>query len=170
MIHGFEVDILPAPGHAHNQMMVASPEAGVCFAADAFFPPQVLDKYGVPFYVDVDQALETLAGLPALPYSIFAQGHGDAYDRSSLEQVLDYNIARIEAIRELVGAALATPADDSQVLKHVAGALGLRIEQPAIYYLTRTTIHACLNSLRRAGLAELSLVENRLLWQATSAR
>jgi glyoxylase-like metal-dependent hydrolase (beta-lactamase superfamily II) len=165
-LHGFEVEIIPAPGHAHNQMMVGAPQEGVCFAADAFFPPEVLDKYGIPFYVDIDQTLTTLGALPGLPYGVFAQGHGDAYHRSSLEQVLDYNSARVETICELAAAALAEPSDDSQVLQHVAGALGLHIEQPAIYYLTRTTIHACLNSLRRAGLADLSLVENRLLWQA----
>lgn len=169
-IAGFEVEVIPAPGHAHNQMMVGAPQEGVCFAADAFFPPEVLDKYGIPFYVDIDQTLTTLAALPGLPYHIFAQGHGDAYDRSSLEQALGYNIARIETIRELTAAALATPADDSHVLKRVADALDLRIEQPAIYYLTRTTVHACLNALRRAGLAELSLVENRLVWQAAGAR
>jgi glyoxylase-like metal-dependent hydrolase (beta-lactamase superfamily II) len=169
-LHGFEVEVIPAPGHAHNQMMIGAPQQGVCFAADAFFPPAVLDKYGIPFYVDIEQTLASLAALPGQPYHIFAQGHGDAYDRSGLEQVLDYNTTCIETIRELAAAALAEPSDDSQVLRHVAGALGLHIEQPAIYYLTRTTIHACLNSLRRAGLAELSLVENRLLWQATSAR
>ena len=166
-IADFEVEAIPAPGHAHNQMMIGAPQEGICFAADAFFPPAVLDKYGIPFYVDIDQTLATLAALPGLPYHVFAQGHGDAYDRSGLEQVLDYNMARIEAIRELVGAAVATPSDDNQVLQTVVGALGLHIEQPAIYYLTRTTIHACLNSLRRAGLAELSLVENRLLWHTT---
>lgn len=162
---GFDLEIISAPGHAHNQVLVGAPQEGVCFAADAYFPPEVLDKYGIPFYVDIDQTLATLAALPGLPYGVFAQGHGDACDRSSLEQVLDYNIARVETIRDLTDAALATPADDSQVLKRVADALGLRIEQPAIYYLTRTTIHACLNSLRRASRAELSLVENRLLWQ-----
>ena len=164
-LHGFAVEIIPAPGHAHNQVMVGAPQEGVCFAADAFFPPSVLDKYGVPFYVEIDQTLATLASLPALPYGLYAQGHGDAYDRSGLEQVLDYNIARIGTIRELVHAALATPRDDSQVLQQVADGLGLHIQRPAIYYLTRTTIHACLNSLRRAGRAELSLVDNRLLWQ-----
>jgi len=163
-LYGFKVEIIPAPGHAHNQVMVGAPQEGVCFTADAFFPSQVLDKYGIPFYVDIDQTLATLAALPGLSYHIFAQGHGDAYDRSGLEQMLDYNIARVETIRELVSTALATPSDDSQVLQHVAGALNLRIEQPAIYYLTRTTIHACLNSLRRAGRAELRLVENRLVW------
>lgn len=146
--------------------MVAAPQEGVCFAADAFFPPEVLDKYGVPFYVEIDQTLATLASLPALPYGLYVQGHGDAYDRGGLEQVLDYNITRIEAIREQVHTALATPCDDSQALQRVADAMGLRIQRPAIYYLTRTTIHACLNSLRRAGRAELSLEENRLLWRA----
>lgn len=167
-LFGFDVEIIPAPGHAHNQMMVGAPQEGVCFAADAFFPPEVLDKYGVPFCVEIDQTLAALAALPGLPYGVFAQGHGDAYDRSGLEFVLDYNKARIESIRELAAAALVDPSDESQVLKHVADALGLRIEQPAIYYLTRTTIHACLNSLRRTGRAELSLVDNRLLWQAAT--
>jgi len=166
-LFGFEVEIIPAPGHAHNQVMVGAPQEGVCFAADAFFPPAVLDKYGIPFYVDIDQTLATLASLPTLAYRLFAQGHGDAYDRNELEEVLDYNASRIATIRGLAAAALATPADDSQVLKQVADALDLSISQPAIYYLTRTTIHACLNSLRRAGQAELSLANNRLAWQST---
>jgi glyoxylase-like metal-dependent hydrolase (beta-lactamase superfamily II) len=166
-LFGFEVEIIPAPGHAHNQVMVGAPQEGVCFAADAFFPPAVLDKYGIPFYVDIDQTLATLASLPTLAYRLFAQGHGDAYDRNELEEVLDYNASRIATIHGLAAAALATPADDSQVLKQVADALDLSISQPAIYYLTRTTIHACLNSLRRAGQAELSLANNRLAWQST---
>lgn len=169
-IAGFELEIIPAPGHAHNQVMIGAPQEGVCFAADAFFPPAVLDKYGIPFYVDIDQTLASLASLPALSYQLFAQGHGDAYDRNGLEEVLDYNASRIATIRELTAAALAEPVDDSQILKQVADALDLSISQPAIYYLTRTTIHACLNALRRAGRAELSLAENRLLWHATSTR
>lgn len=169
-LHGFEVELIPVPGHAHNQMMVGAPQEGVCFAADAFFPPAVLDKYGIPFYVDIDQTLASLASLPTLSYHLFAQGHGDAYDRNGLEEVLDYNASRIATIRELTAAALAEPADDSQILKRVADALNLAISQPAIYYLTRTTIHACLNSLRRVGRAQLSLAENRLLWCAASAR
>ncbi len=163
-VFGFDIDVIPAPGHAHNQVMVGWPAGRVCFAADAYFPPEVLDKYGIPFYVDIDQTLATLASLPALPYSLFAQGHGDAYDRSGLEEVVEYNIGRVETIREQVWAALAAPADDSQVLKRVADALEIRIEQPAIYYLTRTTIHAGLNSLRQAGRAGLTLDDNRLLW------
>ncbi|HSN77558.1 MAG TPA: MBL fold metallo-hydrolase [Anaerolineae bacterium] len=164
-LHGFEVEVIPAPGHAHNQVMIGAPQEGVCFAADAFFPPQVLDKYGIPFYVNIDQTLATLAALPALAYHVFAQGHGDAY--TDVVEVAGYNSQRIREITAHVLAAIAEPSDDSRVLQRTANAMGIAISHPAIYYLTRTTIHACLNSLRRAGLAELSLAENRLLWQMT---
>lgn len=164
-LFGFDIEVMAAPGHAHNQVMVGWPERRVCFAADAYFPPEVLDKYGVPFYVEIDQTLATLASLPGLPYNVFAQGHGDARDRNGLEEAIEYNIQRIESIREHVCDALGAPADDSQVLKLVADAFDIRIEQPAIYYLTRTTIHACLNSLRQAGRVDLTLDANRLLWR-----
>lgn len=164
VLFGFDLEILPAPGHAHNQVMVGWPEAGVCFAADAFFPPQVLDKYGIPFYVDVDQAIETLRALLGLSYALFAQGHGDAY--ATLGNVVDYNITRILDVRQGVLDALEGPQEAAAVLKAVADAMQIAIDQPAVYYLTRTTIHACLNSLRKAGRADLELRENRLLWKA----
>lgn len=164
-IAGFEVTLHPAPGHAHNQMMVGVPAEGVCFAGDAFFPPDVLDKYGVPFYVEIDQTLQTLADLPTLPYGVFAQGHGDAYTTANLAAVTAYNRSRIEQIRGLVLDAVAEPAKAAAVLKFVADALGVSITQPAIYYLTRTTIHACLQALHRAGRVAITLHENRLLWQ-----
>ena len=39
---------------------------GACFVADACFHPDVVRKHGIPFCADLDRALETLAGLPAL--------------------------------------------------------------------------------------------------------
>ena len=163
-IAGFEVVIHPAPGHAHNQVMVGVPAEEVCFAGDAFFPPDVLDKYGIPFYVEIDQTLDTLAALPALPYRFFAQGHGDVY--TALGEVVAYNRSRIEHIRSLALAAVEEPAEDAAVLKFVADELGISITQPAIYYLTRTTIHACLQSLLRAGRVDMTVYGNRLLWTA----
>lgn len=164
----FDLEIIPMPGHAHNQMIVGWPETGICFAADAFFPPAVLDKYGIPFYVDLDQTLASLDALLRLPYRLFAQGHGDAYTAETVAAVVAYNAERIRQIRRYVLEAVAEPASDAEVLKHVADAMEVSIAQPAIYYLTRTTIHACLHSLRQAGQADLLLQNNRLLWQAVA--
>lgn len=169
-VFGFDLEVVPLPGHAHNQMVVGWPETGVCFAADAYFPPEVLDKYGIPFYVDVDQTLASLDALTRLPYRIFAQGHGDAYTAEVVGEVAAYNAQRIRQIRRHVHEAIAAPVTDGEVLQHVANAMAVSITQPAIYYLTRTTIHACLNSLRQAGQADLLLQNNRLLWQATVER
>lgn len=164
-IAGFALEIVPMPGHAHNQMIVGWPAEGVCFAADAFFPPEVLDKYGIPFYVELDQALASLETLGRLPYRLFAQGHGDAYAAEALPAVLAYNAQRIRRLQALTLAAIAEPRTDAEVLASVADALEIAISQPAIYYLSRTTVHACLNSLRRAGQADLVLERNRLLWR-----
>ena len=133
-------------------------------SAVAAFQGGAFEYLPKPF--DVDQALETLAALPALPYGIFAQGHGDAYPQADLAAVVVTNRERILHIRQLALAAVEEPQEASQVLKFVADELSVAITQPAIYYLTRTTIHACLNSLRQSGRVDLKLVDNRLLWTA----
>lgn len=163
-VSGFELEIIAAPGHAHNQIMIGSPQGGVCYAGDAYFPPAVLDKYGIPFYVEIDQTLETLERLPKLPYRVFAQGHGEAY--SDLQEIVSYNSQRLRALRAHVLEALDQPRLAADVLKQVADRLGVSLAQPAIYYLTRTTIHACLNSLREAGQVDMEVRDNRLLWRA----
>jgi len=77
-IGGVTLQVVPAPGHAPNQMMVAG--GGVCFMGDACFTQGILEKHGIPFYVNVIQAAETLQVLQALDgqYSFFVPGHGDA--------------------------------------------------------------------------------------------
>ena len=64
VLGGVQFTVIPAPGHSPNQMMVAG--GGVCFVADACFAPEILHKHGIPFYVDIDQTLASLAALAAL--------------------------------------------------------------------------------------------------------
>ncbi len=58
------VRVIPAPGHSPNQVMVAG--GGACFVSDAVFAPDVLQKHGIPFMVDLDAWLATLSALPQL--------------------------------------------------------------------------------------------------------
>ena len=64
VLGGVPFTAIPAPGHSPNQMMIAG--GGACFVADACFAPEVLHKHGIPFYVDIDQTLASLAALAAL--------------------------------------------------------------------------------------------------------
>lgn len=162
---GFAIEAIPMPGHAQNQMMIAYRD--VCFAGDAFFQPAVLDKYGIPFYVDVARAQESLERLVALNgcFSWFVPGHGPAV--TEVISVVELNRQRIQAIRDHVRAVLSEPTTAEAALAAVANTMGISISAPAIYYLTFTTIHACLSSLQAAGEATVEVINNRALWRLT---
>ena len=143
-------------------MMIAG--GGVCFVADACFAPDVLRKHGIPFYVDIDQTLASLAALAALDgiYATFVPGHGPA-----VPQIAAWaagNTARLVEIREAVARALAETGDVGQITRRTANHFGITIPSPAIYWLTQTTVLACLASLQRAGRAGVRVVENALVW------
>ena len=123
VLGGVPFTVIPAPGHSPNQMMIAG--GGVCFVADACFAPEVLHKHGIPFYVDIDQTLASLAALAALDgaYAAFVPGHGPA-----VPQIAAWaagNTARLVEIREAVAACAGRnrrrgsdhPAD-GQPLRH----------------------------------------------------
>ena len=162
---GMPLTVIPAPGHAPNQMMVAG--GGVCFVADGCFAPEVLQKHGIPFYVDIDQTLASLTALAALDevYAAFVPGHGPAVPQIAAWAA--ENTGRLVEIREAVAHALAETDDVGQIIRLTANHCGATIPNPVIYWLTQTTVLACLASLQRAGRAGVAVEGNRLGWRPT---
>jgi glyoxylase-like metal-dependent hydrolase (beta-lactamase superfamily II) len=163
VIEGVPLKAIPAPGHAPNQMMIASGDA--CFVADAVFAPEIAAKHVIPFYVDIDRTLASLAALSELDgqYAAFVPGHGAAV--STVTPWAAENAARLTEIRATVKSALERADDAARILKLTADRLGLAIGNPVTYFLTQTTILACLSSLQKAGEAAVGVVDNRLVWQ-----
>ena len=162
VIEGVPLKVIPAPGHAPNQMMIAGGDA--CFVADAVFAPEIAAKHVIPFYVDVDQTLASLEALSRLDgqYAAFVPGHGAAVP--SVAPWAAENAARLVEIRATVKSVLGTADDAARILKLTADRLGLAIGNLVTYCLTQTTILACLSSLQKAGEATVSVVDNRLVW------
>ena len=161
---GVPLTVIPAPGHSPNQMMIAG--GGACFVADACFAPEILHKHGIPFYVDIDQTLASLDTLAALDgtYAAFVPGHGPA-----VPQIAPWaaeNVARLVEIREAVAGAVAETDDVGLIIRQAANHFGVMIPNPVIFWLTQTTVLACLASLQRAGRAGVRVVENALVWEA----
>ncbi len=157
---GIEVEVISLPGHAPNQIGVAYGD--VLFCADAFFPPEVLEKHKIPFCVNIDLALETLERLAESSYAHFAPGHGDPLD--SVEEVVRLNAARLREIKGLVYGLLARPRQSQELLKGVCDFYGLRMEIASSFYLNYATIHAALSSLQAEGKVGMRLEGNALLW------
>jgi glyoxylase-like metal-dependent hydrolase (beta-lactamase superfamily II) len=162
IIEGVPLTVIPAPGHAPNQMMIAG--GGACFVADAVFAPEIAAKHVIPFYADVDQTLASLEALSGLDgrYVAFVPGHGMAV--SSVTPWAAENAARLTEIRATVGSALGAADDAAGILKLTADRLGLAISNAVTYCLTQTTILACLTSLQKAGEVVVNVVDNRLVW------
>lgn len=156
----FQLDIIPLYGHAVGQIGVVWGD--ICYTADAFFPPDLVQKHGIPFCVDLDAALEALARLGTAGYRWFAPGHGPAVQ--SPAEAITANRERLQRIRELCLEALREPAEPADILRYAAGALGVVITQPVSYLLAQTTILAALASCQRAGLADVGVSDNRLMW------
>ena len=163
---GVPLTVIPAPGHAPNQMMVAG--GGACFVADGCFAPDVLQKHGIPFYVDIDQTLASLDTLALLDgaYAAFVPGHGPAVPQ--IAAWATENSTRLVEIREAVDRALAETDVVGQMIQRTADYFGMTIPNPVIYWLTQTTVHACLVSLQRAGRAVVAVEGNRLIWRPTA--
>ncbi|MGC8825882.1 MAG: MBL fold metallo-hydrolase [Anaerolineae bacterium] len=156
----FRLEVIPLYGHAVEQVGVVWGD--VCYTADAFFPPDLVQKHGIPFCVDLDAALESLARLESAAWRWFAPGHGPAVQ--SPQEAIAANRERLLRIRELCLEALREPAEPAHILQYAAGKLGLQITQPVSYLLAQTTVLAALTSCQRAGLAAVEVVDNRLVW------
>jgi len=159
-VAGIEVEIVPLPGHAPNQIGVAYGD--VLFCADAFFPLEVLEKHKIPFCVNIGLALETLERLAESSYARFAPGHGDPLE--SVEEVVHLNAVRLREIKGLIYELLDRPRQSQELLKGVCDFYGLRMEMPSSFYLNYATIHAALNSLQAEGQVGMCLEANVLLW------
>jgi len=158
---GLPLTLVPLRGHAPEQVGVAYGE--ICYCGDVVFPAETLARHPILFCADLDAWLETLAGLPALPYTRFIPGHGEPV--AEIAPLAALNAARLQEIRTLTWEALTEPRESSEVLRVVAAAYDVTFAAPQFYLLALTTLHAALTSLQRAGAAVVEMDANRMLWR-----
>ena len=161
-IAGVELEVVALPGHSINQIGLAVD--GVCFAADGFFGPAILQKHGVPYAHDVGAQLDSLHQLAARADHAFLPGHGDLVRRDALKETLAANQVAIERTSQLVYAVLAQPGDLHAVTQRVAQALGLTLAGIPQYAIFASAVAAHLSYLEAQGQVRVAL-EDGLIWQ-----
>jgi len=161
IIEGFPLEIIPLPGHAPEQVGIASGDTLYC--GDALFPEETLKRHPILFCADLDAWLDTLDKLPSLPYRYVIPGHGQPpHDAAKLAKA---NSARLQEIRALTYEALNVPKEPADIVEAVAAHYDITFAAPQFFLLTLTTIQAALTSLQHAGEAEVFVEKNHLLWR-----
>jgi glyoxylase-like metal-dependent hydrolase (beta-lactamase superfamily II) len=162
-IAGVTFEVVALPGHSINQVGVALD--GVCFAADGFFGPAILQKHGIPYAHDVGAQLGSLDRLAARGELFFLPGHGDLTARDAIEEILAANQAAIVRGARLVREALAEPGELHAVARRVQRALGLKLLTIPQYAIFVSAIAAHLAHLETQGLAQVALEDEGMIWR-----
>lgn len=161
-IAGLVLRVHRADGHAVRQAAVGFGD--VCYAADAFFGPEVLEKYEVPFTHDVTEQLSTLQRLRAWPYEVFVPGHGSPVRRHQLLRVLQDNEQAVRRTTDRVLQAVGSGATSDEVVHRVAADLRNPPSNPSTYFLLRSTVMSHLTYLLEAGQVDWTLDRGVLRW------
>lgn len=142
-IAGFHLQRHDTSGHAVRQVAFGSGD--VCFAADAFFGAEVLERYEIPFAHDVAGQLATLERLAGLPYRIFLPGHGTPTE--AIGEAVAANRAAILRAADLVRDGVGSGATTSTVVHQVTSRLQRPPESLTTYCLMHSTLLAYLSYL-----------------------
>ncbi|HYF91981.1 MAG TPA: MBL fold metallo-hydrolase [Symbiobacteriaceae bacterium] len=152
-LEGVELELIPTPGHALEQVAVAVD--GLLVAADALFQLDVMEKHPIIFLVNVAQYLESLDRLGRRPERFVLPGHGDLIDREGegdpLSAVIAANQGNIRVMHERILAALVEPATLEELLYRVMAAYGKTPESEAQFFLDRAAVSAHISYLTQSN-------------------
>lgn len=162
-IEGIQFDIIPIPGHSPNQIGIEFDS--VCFCADVLFSEEILKKHKIPFFGDIDQALQSLNTLKQRSSSYYVPSH--ATPSQEVEELVNINIRTINEIANSILINLETEKTMEYLLKEMCNVLKIEITHPSQYFLLKTPIQAYLSYLHQKEKVNFELRDNQLFWCET---
>ncbi|MBQ4348060.1 MAG: MBL fold metallo-hydrolase [Clostridia bacterium] len=93
------LEIIPLPGHSFDMIGVRTQD-DVVFLADAVLSKKTWDEHKLPFYHNINAALETLEEIKNMKGRIFVPAHD--VPTENVAELAEYNIKRMKERKELV--------------------------------------------------------------------
>ncbi len=151
-LDGTELRVLNLSGHSIG--MIGIMFDGVVFAADSFFSTEILEKYGIPYFHNMEEYLKKMNYLKALDFEYILPSHGRLLSKANSVDVIEENMKTVESteqrILEIVSKSPAT-------LENVITMLDTCKDDLVVSALIRSSVSAILFSMERRGLIEVSV-------------
>ncbi len=157
----FTFAVIPLPGHTPGQIGIAY--QGTLYLADALFAPEILAKHGLPYFVNIGTALETMDKLLQSAYDFYVPSHG-----SKVQNPVELILANKKFLEELLALVLdyvETPQTTTELLGKIFLEKNLTINNPGQFYLMQASLQSLLSYLCNTGKIRVVYINNLLCWQ-----
>ncbi|MET1101870.1 MAG: MBL fold metallo-hydrolase [Pyrodictiaceae archaeon] len=158
------------PGHSPGHSGLLSSEDGVAIVGDAVLGEKVLEKYGIPFGIDLRVMLDTIESrlreLVEEGYRLVL-GHGPIVEGRRAQALLEANAKAIKRAREVLLELLrrkpVTVEKASLILTKELSSAELT---PRQILLNKTAVQSILAWLEEDGLVEPVVGDEGVIWRA----
>lgn len=159
-IQGINLKIVPLKGHSPGMVGVATDD-DVLFVGDALFSLNILDKYGLAYFTDIKNTINTLEYLKSLKYDYFVPSHGDILEDPI--PTIEANMARIDKIISLITNYCFDYRSREEITAYMTVYYDIKLNMGQ-YYLTSSTVSAFLSYMTDEGILKAEILGNNLRW------
>jgi glyoxylase-like metal-dependent hydrolase (beta-lactamase superfamily II) len=151
------------PGHTLGHTAFLTNDR-VLFTGDALYQEALWKRHPLPYSIDPDMVVTSLEKIRMLDFDWLVPGHGALSDRETAEKDIDFHLAQIRSVEELLLTELKKPHTTEEAIALVSERRGLS-DNPAQYWLAVTTVKGYLGDLLGRGLLEFSVRNHAGVWE-----
>ena len=150
------------PGHTLGHTGFLTTDK-VLFSGDALYLESLWARHPLPYAIDPDMVAASLEVIRTTDFDWLVPGHGELVDHETALLNIDFHLAEIANIQEMLLDALLKPHTTEQAIAMVSERRGLS-DNPAQYWLAVTTVKGYLGDLLGRGLLEFYVVNHAGVW------
>ena len=133
------------------------------FTGDALYERALWKRHPLPYAIDPDMVARSLEHIRDIEFDWLVPGHGELVDRATAMSDIDFHLAQIASIEQLLLTELRVPHTTEEAIALVSRKRGLS-DNPAGYWLAVTTVKGYLGDLLGRGSLEFSVVDYAGVW------
>lgn len=160
-INDEKFEVIALGGHSIEQIGFMTPEK-VCFIGDSVFSSDIIQKYSLPYYYNVSQAINSLEKLELFEADYFVISHeSPVVEKDVLVDLIQRNLSNIDKFIKQFLEILDQPQTREDVLENLVVLNELKLDFNQ-YFLNFGAVSAFIQYLYFSGLIESSIEDGKL--------
>ena len=156
-----DIEVIHLPGHAID--MIGVQLEGVFFCADSLFSTAIIEKHGIPFFIDCKKQRETLNFIDNSLWKWIIPSHGEPAQDSN--EMVGFYLDRLIAIESDIVSVAGNGLAEQNIVAEVSRHFAKPITSLQQYALMRTPIISMLQDMEARGLMKQTFENGSPYWK-----